>query len=81
MKKAVRILLSVHKISGCAIALFFLMWFVTGLVLIYHPYPRLSDSQINDKKELLPSSLPDMDEFPYTIRVVCLRLSLETTRM
>lgn len=62
MKKAVRILLSVHKISGCAIALFFLMWFVTGLVLIYHPYPRLSDSQINDKKELLPSSLPDMDE-------------------
>lgn len=52
--------LSLHRITGTVIALFFLMWFVTGLVLIYHPYPRLSDEQTNRHKEALADSLPDV---------------------
>lgn len=80
MKKAVRILRCVHKISGSAIALFFLMWFVTGLVLIYHPYPRLSDRQINDKKELLPSSLPGMDEIRNKVGNNVMQLSVRQSQ-
>ena len=59
MKKTVNLLFKIHKYTGILIAAFFLMWFVTGVVLIYHPYPRLSESMFNEKKETLPSSLPD----------------------
>ncbi len=60
MKRGVRFFFSMHQITGCVIALFFLMWFVSGLVLIYHPFPRLSEDQLYEKKEVLPSSLPDI---------------------
>ena len=60
MKKGVKYLFSIHRITGCMIAAFFLMWFITGLILIYHPYPRLTDEQLYEKKEILPSSLPDI---------------------
>ncbi|WP_455641578.1 hypothetical protein [Parabacteroides johnsonii] len=60
MKKGVNYLFSIHRITGCIIAGFFLMWFVTGLILIYHPYPRLTDEQLYEKKEILPSLLPDI---------------------
>lgn len=60
MKKSIRFLFGAHQLTGCVIALFFLMWFLSGLVLIYHPYPRLSDQQLNRMKEPLPDSLPDL---------------------
>lgn len=60
MKKGVNYLFSTHRITGCLIAAFFLMWFITGLVLIYHPYPRVEDGQLYGKEEVLPSSLPDI---------------------
>lgn len=64
MKKGVGLLFSLHKITGTAISLFFLMWFITGLVLLYHPYPRLSEEIYNAKKEQLPSSLPSIESIP-----------------
>lgn len=36
------------------------MWFITGIVLIYHPYPKVSEKLLYDNKENLPSSLPDL---------------------
>ena len=36
------------------------MWFVTGIVLVYHPYPKVSEKLILNKKETLPSSLPEL---------------------
>lgn len=56
-----KIILSLHRITGTVIALFFAMWFITGLVLLYHPYPRLSDAQINGHYEALPDSLPAIE--------------------
>ena len=56
-----KIILSLHRITGTVIALFFAMWFITGLVLLYHPYPRLSDAQINGHCEALPDSLPAVE--------------------
>ena len=61
MKKFLPILFKSHKYIGLFISAFFLMWFVTGVVLIYHPYPRVSEKLVNEKKEVLPSSLPDLD--------------------
>lgn len=61
MKKFLPILFKSHKYIGLFISAFFLMWFVTGVVLIYHPYPSVSEKLVNEKKEVLPSSLPDLD--------------------
>lgn len=58
-----RFMLSFHRITGVIIAAFFLMWFATGLVLLYHPYPRLDESKANALMETLPDSIaiPDLD--------------------
>lgn len=61
MQKFLPILFKSHKYIGLFISAFFLMWFVTGVVLIYHPYPSVSEKLVNEKKEVLPSSLPDLD--------------------
>ena len=60
MKNVLGLLFDVHKITSLSIAVFFLMWFITGIVLIYHPYPKVSEKLLYDKKETLPSSLPDL---------------------
>lgn len=53
----------IHRTTGTVIALFFLMWFVTGLVLFYHPYPRVTEEQTNAMKEVLSDSLPPISAF------------------
>lgn len=58
----------VHRFTGTIISFCFFMWFVTGLVLIYHPYPRLSDSADNARKEILPDSLPNMEKLTASVR-------------
>ena len=60
MKKVISLFRRTHKITGTAIAVFFVMWFITGIVLIYHPYPKVSEKLLYSKKETLPSSLPDL---------------------
>ena len=40
-----RALIFVHKWLGVVLALFFLMWFATGLVLHYVPFPKLSQAE------------------------------------
>lgn len=77
MKKAVEILFKLHKITGTAISLFFLMWFITGLVLLYHSYPRLPEKLTNEMKEELPSSLPSVQAIQERVDGVINRLSLK----
>ena len=60
MKKIVLLIFKAHKYTGIIISGFFLMWFVTGVILIYHPYPKLSESEYNSMKETLPTSLPEL---------------------
>lgn len=77
MKKINRYTFSLHRIAGTVIALFFFMWFVSGLILIYHPYPRLSDSKVYAMKETLPDSLPGIHQYvermPGTVRNIRVR--------
>jgi len=58
--KEVRFLRKIHKIISSAIALLFLMWFVTGIVLVYLPYHKVAEKLMFKKKETLPSSLPEL---------------------
>ena len=63
MKKGAHFLFGLHRIAGTIIALFFLMWFVSGLVLVYHSFPRVDKAVQYEKMEMLPSSLPDIDNY------------------
>lgn len=36
------------------------MWAISGLVLIYHPFPNVSKAQINENMDALPDSLADI---------------------
>ena len=60
MRKVLGFLFKIHKITGLSIAVFFSMWFVTGIVLVYHPYPKVAEKLMFKKKETLPSSLPEL---------------------
>ena len=77
MKIGMKTLFNIHKITGSAIAMFFLMWFVTGVVLLYHPYPQVTEEQRNEQKEILPSSLPDLQSLQERVDGNIERLSLK----
>ncbi|MCD7914313.1 MAG: PepSY domain-containing protein [Tannerellaceae bacterium] len=69
MNKIRSLLFSLHRLLGVIICLFLLMWFVTGLVLIYHSFPNVTKEQKYEKMEPLPSSLPPVDEILSSIPV------------
>lgn len=73
-----RFIFKVHRITGTAIAAFFLMWFVTGVVLLYHDYPKVSDRELREHLEVLPLSLPDVGEvmssLPDSVESLTLRM-------
>ena len=67
---------SLHRITGVAAAALFFMWFVTGLVLLYHDYPKVSDRDLRSHLEVLPASLPDIAGLSSHLPDTCTRLSL-----
>lgn len=56
-----RILYSLHRFLGLFACLFLSMWFITGLVLIYHPFPNISKEDKCENMESISSSsmMPD----------------------
>lgn len=55
----------IHKITGLVIALFFIMWFVTGIILLYHKYPRVTQTDIYEHSEPLSlNDLPAIHDIP-----------------
>lgn len=57
MKQSFKFWRLIHIWSGRIIVLFFLMWFISGLVLIYHPYPKLADKDIYSRMPLYSSNI------------------------
>ena len=42
-----KILSFLHKLTGCLLCLLFFMWFTSGIVMIYHGFPRArTDKQL-----------------------------------
>lgn len=62
MSKLKSFLFLLHRIIGVIISLLFFMWFVSGLVLIYYPFPDVTKSQLYEKEEAFPASLPALED-------------------
>lgn len=45
------LLIRVHRILGTVLSILFLMWFLTGMVMMYHTYPSLTQQQLMEHAE------------------------------
>ena len=54
-------LFRIHRWVGAVVGLFFLMWCLSGLVLVYHPFPYVDERDLQARMEPLPDSLPAVD--------------------
>ena len=58
-----KIIYSIHRILGTLLSVLFLMWFLTGIVMIYHGFPSANREEKLAKLSPLPTdSLPDVAE-------------------
>ncbi len=68
MKKVFRFIYQCHKWFGIPLALMFIMWYCSGIVMLYHDFPRLKPSnrpvENVDRSELAAL----WDELPDTLR-------------
>ena len=44
MKKIFSFIYKCHKWFGIPLAVMFIMWYVSGIVMLYHQFPRLTPS-------------------------------------
>lgn len=57
-----RLLFTIHRVLGTALSILFLMWFISGIVLIYHGYPRFKQQEaITLSAPINRQNLPDID--------------------
>ena len=65
MNTANRIIQRLHRFTGTVIAIFFIMWFVTGIVLLYHGYPRVTATDRYSHMQSIDSiGLPYLYDIP-----------------
>lgn len=56
--------LSTHRVLGAILSLFLLMWFGTGMVMLYHDYPRVGDKEVPHQPAL---TIADLEQLPTII--------------
>jgi len=60
-----KILAFLHKLLGVLLCILFFLWFATGIVMIYHGFPRASaDKQLELMPPLVTADLPNPAELP-----------------
>ena len=78
-----RILLNIHKILGLLLSVLFLMWFLSGFVMIYHDFPNAARHQI-EKQQVISGELPAVEDvisqLPDTARIQSLTLNMHFDR-
>ena len=58
--KAGILVIKIHRILGTVLSILFLMWFLSGMVMMYHSYPSVNDEQrVQHTGRILPSSVND----------------------
>ena len=63
MNLLTKITLFIHRILGTAFSILFLVWFLSGLVMIYHTFPRADRADKRAKMDILsPENLPSLDQ-------------------
>ena len=56
-----RILYSTHRILGTILSILFVVWFLSGFVMIYHTFPRVSNIDRYAHMDILPSNILSPD--------------------
>lgn len=56
-----KILRNAHKILGLPLSLLFFLWFASGIVMIYHSFPRASQEKRMVNLQPLPEGLPEVN--------------------
>lgn len=54
-------IIKTHRLLGALLSILFVLWCVSGLVLIYHHYPKYSPQEELQHRDLLPQALPSTD--------------------
>lgn len=62
MKKVISFILCFHRILGVILSILFLMWFLSGMVMMYHYYPSVTTQQIMEHAETV-----DTLDFPIDV--------------
>lgn len=63
MSLLTKIMQITHRLLGTALSILFLVWFLSGLVMIYHTFPRVDRADKRAKMDVLaPDRLPSLDE-------------------
>ncbi len=57
-----RIIFTIHRVLGTLLSVLFFVWFVSGIVMMYHGYPHATDNEKAEKLEPLGSDLPSVKE-------------------
>lgn len=66
-----------HRLLGALMSIFFVAWFVSGFVLIYHHYPKYSPEEELRHSARLPEELPSTD----SLAVLLASPSLDTLHL
>ncbi len=56
-----RIFRTIHRVLGTLLSILFLMWFISGIVMIYHRFPSASQDEKFCKMDVLSLPMPSAD--------------------
>lgn len=62
MRKITYFFYSCHRILGTLLSILFLVWFLSGMVMIFHTFPRVSQQDRLSKKDYLPTDMPALSQ-------------------
>lgn len=57
-----KLMFTIHRVLGTLLSALFLMWFISGLVMVYHTFPKANPKDKAEKFEPLPPELPSVQE-------------------
>jgi hypothetical protein len=55
------ILYSIHRILGTLLSILFLVWFLSGFVMMYHTFPKATERDKNKHMYPLQGDMPALD--------------------
>lgn len=62
-----KLLRNLHKILGLPLSILFFLWFASGIIMIYHSFPRASQEKRIVNLQSLPDKLPDLSPLSGTL--------------
>ena len=62
-----KFLRNIHKILGLPLSILFFLWFASGIVMIYHSFPRASQEKRIANLQPLPDMLPNLNLLSETL--------------